>query len=211
MAVHPGTSRSSRQQRICRSTAAAEYLISAVAALTLYGAYAQLGGRWANAALIAASAWFFFSLPLFARASNWLHARVAAATGSPTLGRLARLVVQWCYNLALYHLFLETGIVERSAVGALGGAAGGALLTTVASNGFQFIALGLADRGFGRRDGNVTLAICLTVLVTALAVHDVPAARPLFIAFGAAVTLLTVLFGASRELRSVAPRKWRLP
>lgn len=178
-----------------------DYAASATASLVLYAAYAELGGHWSSRTLIAASLWFFFSLPLFARISNRLQAATETIFASRTAGRLIRVAAQWAYNLALYHVFLATGLVEAQAVQALGGAAGGALLTTIASNGFQFGALALAVRGIGSDHGNVTLAICATVLFTALAIHDVAIARPLFIAAGGAVAMLVIGTGMVRELR----------
>jgi hypothetical protein len=177
-----------------------EYLCSLVAAATLYAAYAQVGDNASSVALAAVAVYFFVSLPAFSRISNRLDTLVAVALTSAAAGRMARLLAQYLYNFGLYLAFIRSGLVDAAHVDTMGGPVVGALATTLASNAFQHVALRLSANGVGRDDANVTLAVCLTVLVTAAAVLDVPHARAAFLAAGAVIGLAAIGRAALRTV-----------
>lgn len=181
--------------------------MAAFVGLLTYLSYAYAHGSLANPVLIGVSLFIGVFLPSYAKLSNkaelWANNRFGFVTG----GRLGRFIPQYVFNLAVFWVMLWGGALNRSGMASVGGAAGAALVTTLASQGIQYLALFLYQRGMGDANRNVLVGLSINLVLTALGTAGIPFAREAFLVVG--LIFGTVLFGVGvlSDLRSqVAPR-----
>ena len=178
--------------------------LAAFAGLLTYLCYAYAHNSWTNPALIGVALFFALFMPTYARISNkieiWSNNRFGFVTG----GRLGRFVFQFAVNLALFAIMLWGGGMSRTGVASVGGIAGAALVTSLASQGLQYLGYYLFQRGVGDLNRNVLVGLCINTILTALGTAGMPYAREAFLALGFGLGGLLMLVGILSDLRSIA-------
>jgi nicotinamide mononucleotide adenylyltransferase len=180
---------------------------AAFVGLLTYLSYAYAHGGWANPALIGVSVFTGVFLPTYAKLSNKSELWAQNQFGFVTVGRLGRFVPQYAFNLAVFWVLLWGGALNRVGVASVGGFAGAALVTSLASQGSQYLGLYLFQRGIGDANRNVLIGVSINLILAAFGTAGVPGAREAFLIVG--LTLGLVLFGIGflSDLRSIfAPK-----
>jgi len=181
--------------------------LAAFAGLLTYLCYAYAHNSWTNPALIGVALFFALFMPTYARISNkieiWSNNRFGFVTG----GRLGRFVFQFAVNLALFAIMLWGGGMSRTGVASVGGVAGAALVTSLASQGLQYLGIFLYARGIGDYNRNVLAGLVVNTVLTALGTAGLPYAREAFLAVGFGLGGLLLLVGILSDMRSIfAPK-----
>ena len=175
--------------------------------LLFYLSYAYAHGGWANQALIGVSLFAGAFLPAYARlgdkAEQWANDRF----GFVTAGRMGRVLPQYAFNLAVFWIMQWGGAFKPVGMASVGGVAGAALFTALASLGSRHLGLFLFRRGIGDTDRNVLIGASISVVLAALGTVGIAGARETFLAAG--VVLGGILFGVGllSDIRSVAAPK----
>jgi nicotinic acid mononucleotide adenylyltransferase len=181
--------------------------LAAFAGLLTYLCYAYAHNSWTNPALICVALFFALFMPTYSRISNKIEIWANNQFGFVTAGRVGRFVFQFAFNLVLFAIMLWGGGMSRSGVASVGGIAGAALVTSLASQGLQYLGSYLFQRGIGDLNRNVLAALCLNTVLTALGTAGMPYAREAFLAIGLGLGGLLLLVGLLSDLRSlVAPK-----
>ncbi|MDQ4062135.1 MAG: hypothetical protein M3145_13700, partial [Pseudomonadota bacterium] len=168
----------------------------------MYASYAAAHSAWLNPALIGVSAFVALCLPGYSRLSNKLEERTNLRYALVTLGRTSRFAMQLVFNLAVFSLFALGGVIDPAKLTGIGGILGLAVITTLASQGAQYVAVVLFNRGVGDLNRNVIVALSLNVLVTALATTGLALVKPAFLMTGSALGALIFGVGVLSDLRS---------
>ncbi|MCX7362667.1 MAG: hypothetical protein NTV97_12530 [Alphaproteobacteria bacterium] len=176
---------------------------AAFVGLLSYLSYAHAHGGWANPALIGVSLFVGAFLPSYARLGNKAELWANDRFGFVSAGRLARVLPQYAFNLAVFWIMQWGGALNPVGMASVGGVAGAALVTTLASQGSQYVGLFLFRRGIGDADRNVLIGASISVVLAALGTAGVAGAREAFLVSG--VLLGGVLFGVGllSDIRSV--------
>lgn len=178
-----------------------------VIGLLLYLAYAGGHGAWGNPTLILMATFIGFFLPHYSKLSNKLEEKLQFRTARVTPGRLGRLTAQLLFNLGIFSGMLYGGVIAPEKISYLGGLFFISLLTTAASQGIQYIGLGLASRDIGEKNRNVIVGLSMNVIVTAIATLGFAWARTLFYATGLFFGGLVFGIGLLSDLRArLAPQ-----
>ena len=181
--------------------------MAAFGGLVSYLSYAYAHGSWANPALIGVSLFVGGFLPSYAKLSNKAELWANNRFGFVTAGKLGRFLPQYAFNLAVFALLLWGGALNRAGMASVGGAAGAALVTTLASQGAQYLAIYLFQRGVGDANRNVLVGVVINLVLAALGTAGIPLARELFLISGLVLGLLFFGVGIVSDLRSaMAPK-----
>jgi hypothetical protein len=129
--------------------------LALVVALVSYLSYAYAHISWTNPALISVSIFTGVFLPSYAKLSNKAELWANNRFGFVTAGRLGRFAPQYAFNLAVFWIMYWGGALNREGIASVGGFAAAALLTSLASQGVQYISLFLFQRGIGDANRNV--------------------------------------------------------
>ncbi|CAN5923445.1 hypothetical protein BH11PSE3_BH11PSE3_25140 [soil metagenome] len=181
--------------------------MAAFGGLLTYVSYAYAHGSWANPTLIGMSMFVGVFLPSYSKLSNkaelWANNRV----GYVTAGRLGRFVPQLGFNLAVFWLWQWGGALNQAGIASVGGFAGAALVTTLASQGTQYLGGYLVARGIGDATRNTLVGLLVNASLAALGTAGVPGAREAFLLMG--FVLGTAFFGIGllSDIRSVVAPK----
>ena len=178
--------------------------LAAFAGLLTYFCYAYAHNSWTNPALIGVALFFALFMPTYARISNKIEIWSNNQFGYVTGGRLGRFVFQFAVNLARFAVMLWGGGMSRTGVASVGGIAGAALVTSLASQGLQYLGFYLFQRGVGDLNRNVLVGLCINTILTALGTAGMPYAREAFLALGFGLGGLLLLLGILSDLRSIA-------
>jgi len=181
--------------------------MAAFGGLLSYLSYAYAHGSWANPALIAVSVFTGVFLPSYAKLSNkaelWANNRFGFVTG----GRLGRFIPQYAFNLAVFVVLLWGGALKRAGMASVGGAAGAALITTLASQGTQYLGVYLFQRGIGDANRNVLVGLIVNLALASLGTAGVPYMREAFLTVGLGFGAILFGVGLLSDLRSkLAPK-----
>ena len=181
--------------------------IAAFGGLMLYLSYAYAHGSWANPALIGVSVFAGVFLPSYSKLSNKAELWANNQFGFVTAGKLGRFLPQLVFNLAVIGLCYWAGAFNRAGIAAVGGWAGAALLTTLASQGTQYLGGYLVARGIGDANRNTIVSIVFNMVLAGLGTAGVPGAREAFLILGFVLGALFFGIGLLSDLRSVfAPK-----
>ncbi|SKA38611.1 Cytidylyltransferase-like [Enhydrobacter aerosaccus] len=176
--------------------------MAAFVGLLSYLSYAYAHNSWSNPALIGVSLFVGVFLPSYAKLSNkaelWANNRFGFVTG----GRLGRFIPQYVFNLAVFWVMLTGGALNRAGMASVGGAFGAALVTTLASQGIQYLGVYLFQRGIGDMNRNVLVGLSINLMLTALATAGVPFARDIFLVIGFGFGAILFGVGLMSDLRS---------
>lgn len=135
----------------------------------MYLSYAALHSAWASPGVLFVGIFVALALPTYSKWSNKVEERIGLATASVTAGRIGRAALQYAMNLFLFAVLIGSGAVPAAKVASMGGIFGIALITTVISQGVQYLAIMLANRDIGNRNRNVLIAIAGNIILTAIA------------------------------------------
>ena len=180
---------------------------AAFVGLLSYLSYAYAHGHWANSALIGVSLFVGLFLPSYAKLSNKAELWANNRFGFVTAGRLGRFVPQYVFNLAVFAIMQWGGALNPVGMASVGGVAGAALVTTLASQGSQYLGLYLFQRGIGDANRNVLLGVSINLVLAALGTAGIPGARAAFLILGFVLGGLLFGIGLLSDLRSVAAPK----
>jgi hypothetical protein len=149
-------------------------------------------------------AWF---LPFYSKLSNKFEEKTQLRTASVTLGRLARFVPQFAFNVFIFYVFRYCGVLSASSLSGIGGTLGIAAMTTAASQGVQYLALAFANREIGDRNRNTILALSANILVTCIGTLGVEWSKTLFVLFSSVFGGAVFGLGVLSDLRATfAPK-----
>lgn len=181
--------------------------LAACAGLLTYLCYAYAHGSWTNPALIGVAIFFAICMPTYTKLSNKAELWANNRFGFVTAGRIGRFVPQFALNLALFAVMLWGGGMSQGGVATVGGIVGAALITSLASQGLQFLGVYLFARGVGDLNRNVLLGLCVNTVLTALGTAGLPYAREAFLLLGLGLGGFLLMVGILSDLRSMfAPK-----
>jgi hypothetical protein len=181
--------------------------MAAFGGLVSYISYAFAHTSWTNPALIAVSVFVGVFLPSYAKLSNKAELWANNQFGFVTAGKLGRFLPQYVFNLAVFAVLLQGGALNRAGMASVGGAAGAALVTTLASQGAQYLAIYLFQRGYGDANRNVLVGVVANLVLAALGTAGVPYARELFLLSGLVLGSAFFGIGLLSDLRSLMAPK----
>jgi hypothetical protein len=181
--------------------------LAAFSAALSYVCYAYAHGSWSNLALIGVSVFTGAFLPTYAKLSNKAELWANNRFGFVTAGRLGRFLPQYAFNLAVFAIFFFGGALNRVGIASVGGYATAALVTTLASQGLQYLAVFLVARGVGDLNRNVLIGVSFNLILTAFGTAGVPFAREAFLVMGFGFGVAFFGWGITSDLRSVLAPK----
>ncbi len=192
--------RSRNVQKYLKSTSThIAFFISAI----MYGSYAAAHNAWASWPLIAVCLFIAVFMPGYSRLSNWVERKVAYWTVSVTGGRLGRFVAQYAFNLCALAAVHFGGSLLPGRIEQVGGVLGAALVTTLASQGAQYVGIVLYNRGVGDLNRNVLIGLSLNIVVTALATAGMPVVKEIFLFGGIGIGAAIFSLGMLSDLRAL--------
>jgi hypothetical protein len=181
--------------------------IAAFGGLMMYVSYAYAHGSWANPALIGVSVFSGVFLPSYSKLSNKAELWANNQFGFVTAGKLGRFLPQLAFNLAVIWLCYVGGAFNLAGIASVGGWAGAAVLTTLASQGTQYLGGYLVARGIGDANRNTIVSIVFNMALAGLGTAGVPGAREGFLILGFGLGFLFFGIGLLSDLRSVMAPK----
>lgn len=181
--------------------------LAAFAGLLTYLCYAFAHGSWTNPALISVAIFFAILMPTYTNLSNKAELWANNRFGFVTAGRIGRFVPQFAFNLAVFAAMLWGGGMSHSGVATVGGIAGAALVTSLASQGLQYLGAYLFARGIGDLNRNVLLGLCVNTVLTALGTAGLPYGREAFLLLGLGLGGFLLTIGILSDLRSIVAPK----
>jgi hypothetical protein len=155
--------------------------IALAVGITMYLAYAAAHRQWLNPALIGVCAFVALFLPWYSRLSNRVEEKTNFFFALVTAGRASRFVIQLVFNYLVFTAFRLGGVLNSTALDGVAGIYGISILTTIASQGAQYIAVVLFNRGMGDLNRNVMFALSTNILVTAAATTGLPLVKAIFV------------------------------
>lgn len=178
-------------------------VFSGVLAAVLYVSYAFAHDVWGNPTLILTAVFIGLHLPDYSRLSNRLEERLQEHTAVITAGRLGRFALQFAFNAVVFLLFLNGQVVPAAGFQGIGGLLGAAAVTTIASQGVQYVGQMAYRRGFGHPDTNTLIGLSANIFITAAAIAGLPFAREIFLFGGISVGLVVFGLGVLSDLRAL--------
>lgn len=149
--------------------------------IIMYLAYAAAHAQWLNPALIGVCAFVALFLPWYSRISNAVEEKANFLLALVVVGRASRFILQFAFNYLVFTAFRLGGVLSSSALDGVSGIYGIAILTTIASQGAQYVAIVLFNRGIGDLNRNIILALAINILVTAAATTGLPMVKAIFV------------------------------
>ena len=146
-------------------------------------------------------------LPSYAKLSNKAELWANNRFGFVTCGRLGRFIPQYAFNLAVFWIMEWGGALNRDGIASVGGVGSAALITTLASQGAQYVGLYLFQRGIGDANRNVLIGVSVNLVLAALGTAGVPGAREAFLVSGFVFGVVFFGIGLLSDIRSVAAPK----
>jgi hypothetical protein len=173
----------------------------------MYGSYAYAHDSWANIALVGVTLFVATFLPIYSRLSNKIEEKANFYTALISVGRIARFTVQLAFNYAIFVAFVAGDLFAPAMLDGLGGILGVAVVTTLASQGAQYLAIICFNRNVGDLNRNVLIGLSANIVVTAMATAGLAWAKPAFLVFGLSLGAVVFTVGLLSDLRRfLAPR-----
>ena len=194
----------SRLRRYVRSPSTR---MSAFGGLLTYLSYGYAHESWTNPSLIGVAVFVGIFLPSYSKLSNKAELWANNQFGFVSAGKLGRFLPQLVFNLAVFSLWMWGGALKQAGVASVGGVLGAALLTTLASQGTQYLGGYLVARGIGDANRNTLVGLLVNLVLAALGTAGVPGAREAFLFMGFVLGTGFFGIGVLSDLRSVfAPK-----
>ncbi len=168
----------------------------------MYLSYAIGHQAWANPSLIALTSFISFFIPHYSKLSNLIEEKIQFKTAMVTPGRLARFCVQLAFNLFVFLTLKYSQVIQPERMSAVGGVIVVAIVTTAASQGIQYVGIGLANREYGEKNKNVLVSLSINIIITALATLGLGWSKTLFYFFGLVFGSIFLGIGITSDLRS---------
>jgi nicotinic acid mononucleotide adenylyltransferase len=181
--------------------------MAAFGGLLTYVSYAYAHGSWANPTLMAVSVFIGVFLPSYSKLSNKAELWANNRFGFVTAGKFGRFLPQLVFNLAVFWTCLWGGAFNLAGIASVGGFAGAALVTTLASQGTQYLGGYFVARGIGDANRNTLVGLLANIILAALGTAGIPGAREAFLIFGFVLGALFFGIGLLSDIRSVAAPK----
>ena len=181
--------------------------MAAFGGLLTYLSYAYAHGSWANPTLMAVSVFIGVFLPSYSKLSNKAELWANNRFGFVTAGKFGRFLPQLVFNLAVFWACLWGGAFNLVGIASVGGFAGAALVTTLASQGTQYLGAYFVARGVGDANRNTLVGLLVNIILAALGTAGIPGAREAFLIFGFVLGALFFGVGLLSDIRSVAAPK----
>jgi hypothetical protein len=181
--------------------------MAAFGGLLTYVSYAYAHGSWTNPTLIAVSVFIGVFLPSYSKLSNKAELWANNRFGFVSAGKFGRFLPQLVFNLAVFWACLWGGAFNLAGIASVGGFAGAALVTTLASQGTQYLGAYLVARGIGDANRNTLVGLLVNIILAALGTAGIPGAREAFLIFGFVLGALFFGIGLLSDIRSVAAPK----
>jgi nicotinic acid mononucleotide adenylyltransferase len=181
--------------------------MAAFGGLLTYFSYAYAHGSWANPTLMAVSVFIGAFLPSYSKLSNKAELWANNRFGFVTAGKFGRFLPQLVFNLAVFWTCLWGGAFDLAGIASVGGFAGAALVTTLASQGTQYLGGYFVARGIGDANRNTLVGLLVNIILAALGTAGIPGAREVFLIFGFVLGALFFGIGLLSDIRSVAAPK----
>ena len=177
--------------------------LALIVSLVMYLAYGYGHDAWGNTALIGTAIFIAGFMPTYARLSNDLTDWANDLFGSVTFGRLARFGGQFAFNLAAMSFLAYGGSLRPEGLATVGGVAGAAAVTTLASQGAQYFGFFLFQRRIGDWYRNILIGLCATMVLTGLGTAGLPVLRELFLIIGIGFGAVIFGLGVLSDLRAL--------
>ena len=181
--------------------------MAAFGGLLTYVSYAYAHGSWANPTLMAVSVFIGVFLPSYSKLSNKAELWANNRFGFVTAGKFGRFLPQLVFNLAVFWTCLWGGAFNLAGIASVGGFAGAALVTTLASQGTQYLGGYLVARGIGDANRNTLVALVVNTTLAGLGTAGIPGAREAFLILGFLLGALFFGVGLLSDIRSVIAPK----
>jgi hypothetical protein len=181
--------------------------MAAFGGLLTYVSYAYAHSSWGNPTLMAVSVFIGAFLPSYSKLSNKAELWANNRFGFVTAGKFGRFLPQLVFNLAVFWACLWGGAFNLAGIASVGGFAGAALVTTLASQGTQYLGGYFVARGIGDANRNTLVGLLVNIILAALGTAGIPGAREAFLIFGFVLGALFFGIGLLSDIRSVIAPK----
>ncbi len=181
--------------------------MAAFGGLLTYVSYAYAHSSWGNPTLMAVSLFIGVFLPSYSKLSNKAELWANNQFGFVTAGKFGRFLPQLVFNLAVFGACVWGGAFNLAGIASVGGFAGAALVTSLASQGTQYLGAYFVARGFGDANRNTLVSLLVNIILAALGTAGVPGAREAFLFFGFVMGALFFGIGLLSDIRSVVAPK----
>ena len=193
--------------RVSRYVRSRSTQMAAFGGLLTYSSYAYAHNSWTNPVLIGAAIFVGGFLPTYSKLSNKAELWANNQFGFVTAGKLGRFLPQLAFNLVMFGLMLWGGALNPAGVASVGGFIGVALLTSLASQGTQYLGGYLMARGIGDATRNTLVGLLVNVTLAAFGTAGIPGAREAFLVMGFVLGALFFGIGLLSDIRSVVAPK----
>lgn len=173
----------------------------------MYVTYAIPNQAWGNKYLIMVAGFVALFLPYYTKLSEWFERKAVLMTSYIFLGKLIRFAWQFLFNLSVIVLLIKGGIVLPEDLEIVGGLYSAVAITTLGSQGMQYLSIALANRDIGSHYKNVTFALGTNVVISALASMGIVWIQYIFIAMGIVLGFIGTIYSLITDIMGkVAPK-----
>lgn len=175
---------------------------------TFYLTYGLSQKALNNLGLLVLSIGLSFMSPFYSRISNKIDEWLCFKTSFISSGRIGRFVFQFFFNIGLLCALSLSGVVKLDIFKQFSVVSSFAFLTTLLSQGSQYIAISFANREIGNKSLNIIFALVISTTTTALSLAGVPYIKTIFLVASSVIGGLVFLLGFFSDLRSrLYPKK----
>jgi len=175
--------------------------------IVMYMAYAIPTRQYTNLYLIGISVFTALFLPIFTIVSTYLEQQTFRLTASMFASKFAKFVWQSLYNLFALGLLVKGHVIDTTNLRMVGGLVGAICLTSLASQGLQYLAIMLSNHGKGNRFANVFLALSFNVIISALAAIGYKKIQVIFIILGLVLGIIGIFISLVTDIWGIVPSK----
>lgn len=183
--------------------------LGVVYGLTFYIAYGlSQNSLLSSPSLLCVSICLSFFSPFYSRASNKIEEWICFKSGFVSSGRFGRFLFQFLFNMGLMAVLSSTAIIKLNLLKNFSELISVSFLTSLLSQGTQYIAISMANREIGNKSFNIIVALILTTTVTALSLSGVPFIKIFFSVISLSIGSIFLFNGILSDLRSkIFPKK----
>jgi nicotinic acid mononucleotide adenylyltransferase len=175
--------------------------------ILMYITYGFKEKLWPNLFLIGVCLFVAIFLPHFTKLIDLIEKKFELVSGKLFVGKVGRFAPQLVFNLVVLLMFSIGNVVHWDDLNRIGGPVGAAALTTLASQGLQYVAISLSNRDKGNSYVNVTIALSVNSVVTALAALGFGVFQTIFVIGGIILGIIGVGYSLITDMMSIfAPK-----
>ena len=175
--------------------------------LLMYVCYAYMESNWTNKYLIGVCLFVGFAMPHYTKFSNYAEQIMAKKTGKVFMGKLGGFFPQAIFNIVVVYILTYAEVIHVENLDIVGGRIIAALLTTCASQGMQYLAGELSNRDIGNIYLNTALALCSSIVISALAALGIKWIQVIFVISGIIFGIIGLVFGLYTDIKAmIAPK-----